>query len=108
MFLDYGYMAVMDTAGGGRILGNTSGTGYGGVLLSTKGTVTFKDCVFTGNIATQGSAVSVAGATTITGCTFTNINGEAIGYVASSVSADFESAVIANNTGLTAENVIGY
>ena len=46
--------------------------------------------------------------TTITGCTFTNINGEAIGYVASSVSADFEAEAIANNDGLTAENVIGY
>ena len=58
---------------------NDAGTGYGGVLLSTKGDVTFKDCVFTGNKAAQGSAVSVAGATTITGCTFTGNTASASG-----------------------------
>ena len=46
--------------------------------------------------------------TVVTGCTFTNINGEAIGYVTASVPADFEANAIANNTGLTADNVIGW
>ena len=52
--------------------------------------------------------ISNGSVTTVTGCTFTNINGEAIGYVASTMPTDFEATVIANNTGLTAENVIGY
>ena len=33
MILCYGYMAVLDSVGGGRLCGNTTGSGYGGVIL---------------------------------------------------------------------------
>ena len=33
MILCYGYMAVMDSIGGGRLCGNTTGSGFGGIIL---------------------------------------------------------------------------
>ncbi len=80
-----------------------------GVYKNLNGNLTIKDCTFDNyNNAICGIDNSGNSTTVITGCTFTNINGEAIGYVSSTMPADFESGVIANNTGLTAENVIGY
>ena len=58
---------------------NNTTTNYGGVLLSTGGTVTFKDCTFHKNTAAQGAALSVAGTTTLTGCSFTENTATASG-----------------------------
>ena len=33
MVMCYGYMAVMDSVGGGRLCGNTTGSGYGGIIM---------------------------------------------------------------------------
>lgn len=80
-----------------------------GVYKNLNGNLTIKNCTFDKyNNAICGVNNGNGSTTTITGCTFTNINNEAIGYVTSSMPADFEATVIANNTGLTAENVIGY
>ena len=80
-----------------------------GIYKNLNGNLTVKDCTFdTYNNAICGVNNGNGSTTVITGCTFTNINGEAIGYVTSSVPADFEAEVIANNTGLTADNVIGW
>ena len=35
LFLIYGYMAVLDTVGGGKIMSKTSGSAYGGVIMVT-------------------------------------------------------------------------
>ena len=80
-----------------------------GIYKNLNGNLTIKNCTFDNyNNAICGVNNGNGSTTTITGCTFTNINGEAVGYVASTVPADFEANAIANNTGLTAENVIGY
>ena len=80
-----------------------------GVYKNLNGNLTIKDCTFDNyNNAICGVNNGGDSTTVITGCTFTNIDGEAIGYVVSSVPTDFESNVIANNTGLTADNVVGY
>lgn len=80
-----------------------------GVYKNLNGNLTIQNCTFDNyNNAICGVNNGGDSKTIITGCTFTNINGEAIGYVASSMPADFEAQVIADNTGLTAENVIGY
>jgi hypothetical protein len=80
-----------------------------GIYKSLYGNLTVEDCTFdTYNNAICGVNNANGTETVITGCTFTNINGEAIGYVAASVASDFEANVIANNSGLTADNVIGY
>lgn len=80
-----------------------------GIYKNLNGDLTIIDCTFDNyNNAICGVKNENGSKTVITGCTFTNINSEAIGYVASLMPADFEATVIANNTGLTAENVIGY
>lgn len=80
-----------------------------GVYKNLNGNLTIMNCSFDNyNNAICGVNNGNGSTTVITGCTFTNIDGEAIGYVASSLPATFESDVINNNTGLTAENVIGY
>jgi hypothetical protein len=80
-----------------------------GVYKNLYGNLTIEDCTFDNyDNAVCGVNNANGTTTTITGCTFTNINGEAIGYVASTVPADFEADAIAQNVGLTAENVIGY
>ena len=80
-----------------------------GVYKNLYGNLTIIDCEFDNyNNAICGVNNGNGSTTVITGCTFTNINGEAIGYVVSNMPADFETSVIANNVGLTAENVIGY
>ncbi|MBQ4074152.1 MAG: hypothetical protein IJD39_02980 [Clostridia bacterium] len=80
-----------------------------GVYKNLNGNLTIQNCTFDNyNNAICGVNNGGDSKTIITGCTFTNINGEAIGYVASSMPVDFEAQVIADNTGLTAENVIGY
>ena len=80
-----------------------------GIYKNLNGNLTLKDCTFDNyNNAVCGVNNGNGSTTVITGCTFTNINGEAIGYVTSGMPANFETEVIANNTGLTAENVIGY
>ncbi|MBE6640743.1 MAG: hypothetical protein E7619_04075 [Ruminococcaceae bacterium] len=80
-----------------------------GVYKNLYGNLTIENCTFD-NYDNAICGVNNGGTSTtvITGCTFTNINGEAIGYVASTLPADFETNVIADNTGLTAGNVIGY
>ena len=80
-----------------------------GVYKPLNGNLTIENCAFDNyNNAVCGVNNANGTSTVVTGCTFTNINGEAIGYVTASVPADFEANAIANNTGLTAENVIGY
>ncbi len=80
-----------------------------GIYKNLNGNLTIKDCTFENyDNAVCGVSNGNNSVTMITGCTFTNINGEAIGYVSSTMPTDFEENVIANNTGLTAENVIGY
>lgn len=80
-----------------------------GVYKNLNGNLTIQNCTFDNyNNAICGVNNGGDSTTVITGCTFTNIDGEAIGYVTSSMPADFESEVIANNTGLTEDNVIGY
>jgi hypothetical protein len=80
-----------------------------GVYKNLNGNLIVKDCTFdTYNNAVCGVTNGGDSITVITGCTFTNITGEAIGYTTADVPADFEATVIANNTGLTEENVIGY
>jgi len=80
-----------------------------GIYKNINGDLIVKNCSFDNyNNAICGVNNGGDSTTVITGCTFTNITGEAIGYVGSGVPADFETNVIANNTGLTAENVIGY
>ena len=80
-----------------------------GIYKNLYGNLTVIDCTFdTYDNAICGVNNQNGSTTVISGCTFTNIDTEAIGYVASSVPADFEAEVIANNTGLTEENVIGY
>lgn len=80
-----------------------------GIYKNLNGNLTVKDCTFDNyNNAICGVNNGEDSVTVITGCTFTNINGEAIGYVTSSMPADFETEVISHNTGLTADNVIGY
>jgi len=79
------------------------------VYKNLNGNLTINNCEFNNyNNAICGVNNGNGSTTVITGCTFININGEAIGYVASSMPAEFETEVIANNTGLTAANVIGY
>ncbi len=79
-----------------------------GVYKNRYGDITIKDCTFIGfenavcGVKNEGDSNTV-----ITGCTFTDCI-EAIGYVTAQVPADFEETVIANNTGLTADNVIGH
>lgn len=80
-----------------------------GVYKNLYGDLILQNCTFDNyNNAICGVSNGGDSTTVITGCTFTNINGEAIGYVISSVPADFETKAIENNTGLTADNVIGY
>lgn len=80
-----------------------------GVYKNLNGDLIIENCTFDNyNNAICGVNNGGDSVTTITGCTFTNINGEAIGYVSSTLPADFEAKAIENNTGLTAENVIGY
>ena len=80
-----------------------------GIYKNLNGNLTVKNCTFDNyNNALCGINNGNGSTTVVTGCTFTNINGEAIGYVSSTMPANFEADVIANNTGLTAENVIGY
>jgi hypothetical protein len=80
-----------------------------GVYKNLNGNLTIENCTFDNyNNAVCGVSNGGESQTVITGCTFTNINGEAIGYVTSTMPATFEADVIANNTGLTADNVIGY
>ena len=80
-----------------------------GVYKPLNGNLTIENCTFDNyNNAVCGVNNANGTSTVITGCTFTNINGEAIGYVSATVPADFEENAINNNTGLTAENVIGY
>lgn len=80
-----------------------------GIYKNLNGNLTIKNCTFdTYNNAICGVNNGGESTTVITGCTFTNIAGEAIGYVSSSMPADFETEVINNNTGLTADNVIVY
>ena len=80
-----------------------------GVYKNLNGNLVIENCTFDNyNNAICGVNNGNGSTTNITGCTFTNINGEAIGYVSSTLPADFEANAIANNTGLTAENVIGY
>ncbi|MBQ9975114.1 MAG: hypothetical protein IJP16_01275 [Clostridia bacterium] len=80
-----------------------------GIYKNLNGNLTVENCTFDNyNNALCGIKNKNGSTTTIKGCTFTNINDEAIGYVISDMPADFEAEVIANNTGLTAENVIGY
>ena len=80
-----------------------------GIYKNLNGNLTVENCTFDNyNNALCGIRNKNGSTTTIKGCTFTNINDEAIGYVISDMPADFEAEVIANNTGLTAENVIGY
>jgi hypothetical protein len=79
-----------------------------GIYKNLNGDLTIIGCTFDNyNNAICGVNNGSDSTTVITGCTFTNINSEAIGYVASTMPTDFEATVIANNTGLTAENVIG-
>lgn len=80
-----------------------------GIYKNINGNLTVKNCTFENyHNAICGVNNGNGSTTVITGCTFTNINGEAIGYVSSSVPVEFEQDAIANNSGLTAENVIGY
>lgn len=80
-----------------------------GVYKNLHGDLIIKNCTFDNyNNAICGVNNGSGSTTVITGCTFTNIAGEAIGYVASTVPQNFESDVIANNHGLTADNVVGY
>ena len=80
-----------------------------GVYKNLNGDLTIENCTFENyNNAICGVNNGNGSVTTITGCTFINCNDEAIGYVISSVAADFESTVINANTGLNADNVIGY
>ena len=80
-----------------------------GIYKNLNGNLTVKNCTFDNyNNALCGINNGNGSTTVVTGCTFTNINGEAIGYVSSTLPVSFEADVIANNTGLTAENVIGY
>lgn len=80
-----------------------------GIYKNLNGNLTVKDCTFDNyNNALCGIVNGNGSTTVITGCTFTQINVEAIGYVKDSMPENFEAEVIANNTGLTAENVIGY
>lgn len=50
--------------------GNTT-TSYGGVLLSTAGDVTFKNCKLEENRAAQGGALSIGGTGVLENCSFT-------------------------------------
>lgn len=80
-----------------------------GIYKNLNGSLTVKNCTFDNyNNAICGVNNGNGSTTEITGCTFTNINGEAIGYVKAGVPNNFETEVIANNTGLTEDNVIGY
>ena len=80
-----------------------------GVYKNSHGNLTIKNCTFDTYDNAICGVKNLGGSTTvITGCTFTNIADEAIGYMSADVPADFEATVIANNTGLTAENVIGW
>ena len=80
-----------------------------GVYKNLNGNLTIKNCTFENyNNALCGINNGNGSKTIVTGCTFTNCNEEAIGYVAASMPADFEAQAIANNTGLNADNVIGY
>jgi hypothetical protein len=80
-----------------------------GIYKNSHGNLTVQDCTFDNYNNAICGVKNLGGSTTvITGCTFTNIVGEAIGYVSADVPADFEATAIANNTGLTAENVIGW
>jgi hypothetical protein len=80
-----------------------------GIYKNLNGNLIIKDCTFDNyNNAICGVSNGNGTTTTVTGCTFTNINSEAVGYVTNNTPDDFEAVVIANNTGLTEENVIGY
>ena len=80
-----------------------------GVYKNLYGNLTVKNCTFDNyNFAICGVNNAGGSTTVITDCTFTNINVEAIGYVIASTPAGFEDDAIANNIGLTADNVIGY
>ena len=80
-----------------------------GVYKNLNGDLTIINCTFDNfDNGICGVNNGNGSTTTITGCTFTNCNSEAIGYVISTMPATFEADVIANNTGLTADNVIGY
>ena len=80
-----------------------------GIYKNPKGDLKVINCTFDNyNNALCGIKNEDGSVTEIIGCTFTNINGEAIGYINGFVPLDFEATVIANNTGLTAENVIDY
>jgi uncharacterized protein (DUF2141 family) len=80
-----------------------------GIYKNPKGDLKVINCTFDNyNNALCGIKNEDGSVTEIIGCTFTNINDEAIGYINGFVPADFEATVIANNTGLTEENVIGY
>lgn len=79
------------------------------VYKNLNGDLIIENCTFDNyNNAICGVNNGEGSVTVITGCTFTNINGEAIGYVSSTLPTNFEDEVIQNNTGLTEENVIGY
>ena len=80
-----------------------------GIYKNLNGNLTVKNCAFDNYTNALCGINNGNGSTTvITGCTFTNVIDEAIGYVISGVPADFEAEVIANNVGLTAENVKGW
>ena len=79
------------------------------VYKNLNGDLIIENCTFDNyNNAICGVNNGEGSVTVITGCTFTNINGEAIGYVSSTLPTNFEDEVIQNNTGLTEENVISY
>lgn len=69
LILCYGQMAVMDSVGGGRLCGNTTGSGYGGVVMvSTYETLGSSFALYSGTITVdenhngsrRGGLISVA------------------------------------------------
>ena len=60
------------------------------------------------NFALCGINNANGSTTVVEGCTFTNINGEAVGLVVANAPAGFKAELIAKNVGLTDENIIEY
>ena len=79
---------------------NRTTAGYGGALLSTGGNLTFKNCVFHNNSASQGGALSIGGQATITGCTFTENSASNAGAIRAAGS----KTVLIDNSSFTGNN----
>ena len=91
LILCYGYMAVMDSVGGGRLCANSSGSGYGGVILVSTNETNFSAFeLYSGTItldvdnkgSRRGGLISVAdtctfrmyGGTVLSGTTYSQLD----------------------------------